>query len=311
MAMADEHDLAPAAAAASADPSLDADLDAPPAAGGPELPPGREVHLPGRGTAFVRELAGPPGAPTLVLLHGWTATADLNWFTSFKALGERYRVISLDHRGHGRGIRTDARFRLADCADDVAALAEELELEQVVPVGYSMGGPVAQLVAHRHPDLVAGLVLCATTASFTGTRQARIFTSVMTGAGWLTRWAPERARDRITDRLVAARVDDSPLRHWADQELRRNDVRMLAEAGASLGRYCARDWLGTIEVPAAVVVTLRDRLIAPHRQLELADLLADGTTHLVDGEHSACVLQADAFVEGLLDALDSVTTRLA
>ena len=107
----------------------------------PPLPPGRHVELPGRGTTFIREVPGPPGAPTLVLLHGWTATADLNWFTSFEALGRRFRVIALDHRGHGRGIASSAPFRLRDCADDVVALADELGIEQIIPVGYSMGGP--------------------------------------------------------------------------------------------------------------------------------------------------------------------------
>jgi pimeloyl-ACP methyl ester carboxylesterase len=48
---------------------------------------GHDVELPGRGRTFVREVAGPPGAPTVILLHGWTATADLNWFTCFAPLG--------------------------------------------------------------------------------------------------------------------------------------------------------------------------------------------------------------------------------
>src|SRR5262252_10571245 len=90
------------------------------------LPPGRHVVLPGRGTTFVRELPGPPGAPAVVLLHGWLATADLNWFTSYEALGRRFRVVAMDHRGHGRGIRSPRPFRLADCAGDTAALIETL-----------------------------------------------------------------------------------------------------------------------------------------------------------------------------------------
>ena len=54
---------------------------------GPQLPPGRRLELPGRGTTFIRDLEGPPGAPALVLLHGLSATADLNWFPSFFPLG--------------------------------------------------------------------------------------------------------------------------------------------------------------------------------------------------------------------------------
>src|SRR5205085_6777031 len=82
------------------------------------MPPGRHVELPGRGTTFVRELDGPPGAPVLLLLHGWTASSDLNWFGAYDALGHAHRVIALDHRGHGRGIRSARWFRLEDCADD-------------------------------------------------------------------------------------------------------------------------------------------------------------------------------------------------
>ena len=60
----------------------------------PLLPPARFVELPGRGTVMVRDFGGAPGAPTIVLLHGWTATADLNWFRCYAGLGERYRVIA-------------------------------------------------------------------------------------------------------------------------------------------------------------------------------------------------------------------------
>ena len=47
------------------------------------LPPGRLIDIPDRGQTFIREVQGPANAPTLILLHGWTATADLNWFTCF------------------------------------------------------------------------------------------------------------------------------------------------------------------------------------------------------------------------------------
>ncbi len=128
----------------------------------PKLPHGAAMELPGRGTTFVRTMDGPPGAATVLLLHGWTATADLNWFACYHPLAEHYRVVALDHRGHGRGIRTKKGFRLEDCADDAMAVCDVLGLEHVIPIGYSMGGPVAQLVWRRHRERVQGLVLCAT-----------------------------------------------------------------------------------------------------------------------------------------------------
>jgi pimeloyl-ACP methyl ester carboxylesterase len=133
----------------------------------PILPPGRPVELPVRGTTFVREVDGPRGAPTLVLLHGLGATAGLNWFQCFRPLGRRFRVVAMDVRGHGRGIVVvGRRFRLADCADDAAALASALGIERFVAVGYSMGGPIAKLLWRRHPARVSGLVLCATAPRF-------------------------------------------------------------------------------------------------------------------------------------------------
>jgi pimeloyl-ACP methyl ester carboxylesterase len=95
------------------------------------------VDLPGRGTTVVREWAGPPGAPVVVLVHGVTLTADLNWSGVQPTLGQRFRVIAFDQRGHGRGPDPGPSFRLEDCADDIAALAEVLGAERVTVVGYS------------------------------------------------------------------------------------------------------------------------------------------------------------------------------
>ena len=132
------------------EPTLSAEPDRSPDTRHPrraiELPPGRDIELPGLGPLFVRDAAGPSGAPTLVLLHGWTATADLNFFTCYAALSERWRVVAFDHRGHGRGLRSRRTFRLEDCADDAVRVADALGIDTFVPVGYSMGGPVAQLI---------------------------------------------------------------------------------------------------------------------------------------------------------------------
>ena len=91
------------------------------------LPPGRLIDIPDRGQTFIREVQGPDNAPTLILLHGWTATADLNFFMCYRALSEHFRVIAIDHRGHGRGIRSNQPFRLSDCADDDIIMISDLD----------------------------------------------------------------------------------------------------------------------------------------------------------------------------------------
>jgi 3-oxoadipate enol-lactonase len=276
---------------------------------GPPLPPGRYVELPGRGRTFIRDAAGPPGAPVVLLLHGLSATADLNWFPAYPRLAARYRVIGIDHRGHGRGIRSRRRFRLSDCADDAAALAHELRIPRLVAVGYSMGGPIAQLLWRRHPQLVQGLVLCATSRDFRGHPRERMMFSLMPGVSLAARLTPATVRRRAFDRVLATRRETPGLQQWAMQELRRSNPAAVAEAAAAIGQFSSRDWIGHVDVPTAVIVTEQDQLVPPHRQLKLAEAITGATVHPVRGDHAACVLRADRFVPTLREAVDSVVAR--
>src|SRR5262245_18336264 len=128
----------------------------------PACPPGRVLNLPGRGEVFVRDSGGPSAGPAVLLLHGWTASADVNFFPASGCLAESYRVIAPDLRGYVLGMRSVEPFSLEDCADDATALLDQLGAGRVIVVGYSMGGPVGLLLAGRHPERVAGLVMQAT-----------------------------------------------------------------------------------------------------------------------------------------------------
>jgi pimeloyl-ACP methyl ester carboxylesterase len=276
------------------------------------VPEGRFVELPGRGTTFVRELDGPPGAPTLLLLHGWMASSALNWFTAFDALGAHFRVLAVDHRGHGYGMRAPDRFRLADCADDAAALCDVLGVERVVPVGYSMGGPIAQLLWHRHRDRVDGLVLCATSRNFIGRTPAeRAWAGGIEGLAWAARATPPYVRRRIADRVLSGRIESTEIGMWARQEMRRNDARSLAEAGRALARFTSREWIGDVDVPTAVVITERDLVVPPRRQHNLAAAIPRAVAYPVPVGHDGVVSSPGLFVPALVDACFDVASRLA
>lgn len=285
---------------------------------GPPLPMGERIELPGRGTTFVRAVAGPPGSPTVLLLHGWIASGGLNWFNAFAPLSRRYDVIAPDMRGHGRGIRSRRRFRLADCADDMAALLEHLDTGPVIVAGYSMGGPIAQLLWRRHPELVSGLVLCATSYRFvTGTRERFIFSSMMatavgtTRTGELLSRAPAASMRRWGRRGTAPpapAVRPANLRAWAAGEMRRHDPVKIMEAGHAIGSYNARRWIGEIDVPTTVLVTERDRAIDPGEQRKLASAIPGAVVQSHDDGHMACAKRE--FGPALLRAVDSVQSRI-
>ena len=273
------------------------------------LPRIRAVELPGRGTTHIRDIKGPRGAPTVVLLHGLGVDADLNWFACYQPLAAHYRVIAIDHRGHGGGIPT-MRFRLADCADDVAALCDVLGLERVVAVGYSMGGPIAQLFWHRHRDRVAGLVLCATAARFGSYPASQVALRVIPGVAAVARFSTRALPPNpIARQLVASRLTDPGVRQWVLQRERSADPRAVIEAAGALGRFSSRSWLTAVDVPTAVVVTQFDRLVPRARQEELVRLIPTATEHRVLGDHAVCVTRPDLFLPKLLEATTAVTGR--
>ena len=274
------------------------------------LPPGRHIELPGRGRTFIREVEGPKGAPTVVLLHGLGADADLNWFPSYDAIASRYHVVAVDHRGHGRGIRSRSPFRLADCADDVAALCGELGLRRVIPVGYSMGGPITQLLWHRHRELVRGMVLCATASRFGQGTARRLGYALAPPIAAVSRVAPRALpANPIVRQLIASRVSDPAMRAWVARRQRMTDPLAILQAAGSLARYSSGSWLGGVDVPTAVVLTQFDRLVPRVRQEAMAAAIPGATVHRVLGDHAVCVTRPDLFLPALLDALASVTAR--
>ncbi|MBW2231401.1 MAG: alpha/beta fold hydrolase [Deltaproteobacteria bacterium] len=268
-----------------------------------------EVQLGQHGTTRIRDIPGPPAAATVMLLHGLGATARLNWGPCFRPLSEHFRVLSLDHRGHGRGLRTH-RFRLEQCADDAAALARARGLERFIAVGYSMGGPIASLTWRRHPDQVAGLVLCATARHFMPRNVARAARIALPAAARMARLAPSTARERLLQRMLA-RIEHPELRERIHREFAGHDPASVIQATHALSGFSSHDWIGSVDVPTAVIVTTRDELVPPRRQVELAASIAGAEVFEVDGDHGACVARADLFVPALIAACRSVERRMA
>ena len=274
----------------------------------PRLPHGEAVELPGRGTTWVRTAHGPEGAPTVLLLHGWTANADLNFFTCFRPLAKHFNVVALDHRGHGRGIRSRRGFRLEDCADDALALLDVLGLDRAIPVGYSMGGPIAMHMWKRHAERIDGLVLCATAPFFRNTRQERMGFLGISGLATLARLTPAQARVWLTEQIYLQRKAEK-WEAWAVQEAARHDWRMVLEAGRAIGRFDARPWLDTIDVPTSVVVTMSDRVVPLNRQVLLFEGIPGAEAFRVDGDHDAVISRPDQFMPSLQRALHSIIER--
>ena len=268
------------------------------------MPFTRLVKLPGRGTTRVWECAGPPGAGTLMLIHGVSGTAELNWGKVLEPLGRHFRVIAADLRGHGDGIPLRSRFRLEGCADDVAALAGVLHIPRFAAVGYSMGGMVAQLLYRRHPSLLSGLVLCSTAGSVRGSRVERMAALAIPAMAAALQWNPmlHLLRADFFGLALLGRIDDPATARWARTQLSRTPLATTISAMQAVYGFTSERWISQVEVPAAVVITDRDTVVPPDRQLELARAIPGATVYHVDADHGACINAPQSFARALLEA---------
>jgi 3-oxoadipate enol-lactonase len=248
--------------------------------------------------------SGPQDGPTYVLLHSVACTGLMTWYPALAEVAQFGRVVVFDQRCHGQGITTP-RLLFEDCADDVAALADTLGISTFVPVGYSMGSMIAQLVWRRHRERVDGLVLCAATAAVSRASYERLATGVF--AAIIEAVSPPARRF-----APAAAVTHGTLRdhQWLLGQLRNTSPGAITRAVAEVVRFDSTTWVGDIDVPTSVLVTMRDRAFGVQRQQWLASRIPGAETVTVDAGHSGCTFASELFVAGLRQAIESVHRRI-
>jgi 3-oxoadipate enol-lactonase len=248
-----------------------------------------------------------------MLIHGVMFTAELNWASVFAPLAQHFRVVAVDLPGHGDGIRVGSRFRLEDCADDVAALAGVLRIPRFVAVGYSMGGMVAQLLYRRHPSLLSGLVLCSTAGNVRGSPAEQLTALAVPTMATALRWNPllHLVSAAVLGTALLGHVDDPATGAWARCQLSRTTLATAVSAVHAVCEFASDSWISQVDVATAVVVTARDRIVPPDRQLDLARAVQGASVHEVDADHGACVNAPLLFPPALLEACWSVTRTAA
>jgi pimeloyl-ACP methyl ester carboxylesterase len=278
----------------------------------PWLPAGSTVVVPGRGEFFIRHHRHHDHtAPTVLLLHGWTASADLQYFTAYEALAERYSFIAIDHRGHGRGLRSPEVYRLEDAADDAAAVVRQLGVGPVIAAGYSMGGPISMLLTRRHRDLVTGLVVQATALEWRARLGDRLSWMWLPVLGAILRsWAFPRYLHRAIERVIPPGHSLAPYLDWITAEMRRGDPKNLIEAGRALKFYDARGWADALRLPAGMLLTKRDRLVRVSKQRALATALGARITE-IDADHLCTLAVPAEYARAIVTVIDGVVAEIA
>lgn len=282
------------------------------------LPPsGRFVDVPGA-RLHVRDFAGAPGAPAILMVHGLAGQLAHFTYGVTGRLEGRYRMVVVDRPGSGystRGENDPADLKTQ--ADALAALVDTLQLDRPLVVGHSLGGALALTLALEHPDKVGGLALVAPLTHM----QERV-PPVFDG---LTILSPRWRRIVAWTFAIPASIKNSrkamdqvfgPEAVPADFATRGGGLlglRPAAFLSASADLQALPDWLpgqearyGELDLPASILFGRHDRILDPHAHGQaLADKVAGARLQFIDGGHMLPITNPEAtaaFIEAAAQA---------
>lgn len=244
----------------------------------------------GSAVHYYRLRAGAPGAPTLAFING-LGTDHRIWDGVLAALPASLSVLVYDLRGQGLSEPETAGYDLPGLALDLHQLLEQLAPGPVVPVGFSLGGLIAQELAYRYPARLPALVLCAT-----GGR-------IASAEVW------QQRREQATQGGLAA-VAEGAMERWFSREFREREPgqvrgyrRLLL--GSELSCYLAavgvlagadlRARAAQLSVPTLLVAASADVATPPDGMRELGAQLRGSRLEVLEGSgHLLGVEQPEA-----------------
>jgi len=240
------------------------------------------------------------GGATVVFIHGFPLNHSM-WARQIDDLAAQHRLIVPDLRGFGRSTVTDGTVSMAQHADDVAAILQEMGIDQPVCLcGLSMGGYVAFEFWRKYRDRVRSLILCDTrstadSAEAAAARRTMAERVVVDGAGFV-------AEAMLPKLLHPRTADDQPLVAEAVREMiLSTDPRGIAAAQRGMAaRADATPLLPTINVRTLVLVGQDDAISPPAEMQKLADAIPQAEYHVVPGAGHMAPLESPEFVNAVL-----------
>jgi 3-oxoadipate enol-lactonase len=247
-------------------------------------------------------LEGPEDAPVLVLASSLGTTLRM-WDEGATELGERFRLLRYDHRGHGGSPVPPGPYTIEDLGHDALAMLDRLGIERFSWCGLSIGGMVGMWIASEAPERVERLVLCCTSALL-GPREL-----------WDQRIRV--AREEGVEALVASVVPrwftpDFFTSHpetveKAARMLRETDPEGYAGCCAAIRDMDLRERLGRITAPTLVISGAEDPATPPeHGELIRDSIPGAGFEVIPDASHLATIEQPEAVTRAILDHLAPV-----
>jgi pimeloyl-ACP methyl ester carboxylesterase len=234
----------------------------------------------------------------VVLLHG-LGSSGRDWEPQIAELSKRYRVVSLDLRGHGRSDRPRGPYSIAGFAADVAALMSHLGIGAAHVCGISLGGMIAFQLAVDSPAFVRTLAIINSGPAFPGrTLKGRL--------ALLSRFAVIRLKGLpALAPIIAGRLfpkpEQEPLRRTFIERFAGNDRRAYESTLRAIGRFDVSDRLDRIRCPVLVLSGDRDYTPVSAKEAYVGRLADARLVVLHDSGHASPMDQPARVTEALLE----------
>jgi len=242
--------------------------------------------------------SGTAGGPPLVLVHGFGGDLN-NWLFNQPALAESHTVYALDLPGHGRSTKEVGTGDLAVLSETLAAVLDELDIDQAHLVGHSLGGATALALALERPEQTASLTLISPAGLGPEINQGYIEGYIaagrrkeMKGVLQMLFADPELvSRDMIEDVLKYKRLDGVE-----------GALETIAAAAFPEGRQAMvlAERLAELAVPAQVIWGRRDEIVPPAHAENLPPKVA---LHLIENAGHMAHMEAAGEVNRLIAAI--------
>jgi len=276
---------------------LDVPASEPPAMDGRRAPRGGSGERGGN-------VPTPTTAP-IVLIHGYTGS--INWWQDVIGdLSRRHRVIAIDLLGHGGSAKPGSGYTIANQADLIAQILNQLDVEGAVLVGHSLGGTVVTAVAERSSELVDRLILIgmAPDVEEFGNLDLTSRISRLPVIGQATkRLAPDAL---LRDGLEQGFAPGFPVPDYAVTDLKRMTFTAYREwPGANEGYTAEQPLNERIEasfIPLQVIFGAEDQIFDARASLNAYAAVPAAQTELLEGVGHSPMVEAPEETVALIEA---------
>jgi len=229
------------------------------------------------------------GIPIL-FVHGWTSN-NWMWFNQVDYFTEKYRVITIDLKGHGASDKPKAEYLMKDFASELDIFVSKvIGKEKFVLVGHSMGGMIVLTYAvnKQYATKLKALILCGTTYKMGNPVLSQIVNKFKEG---ILKY--DRATGEIISKLAYfrkfAQEHKEIIQRNTEEGLKCPDYVAIATLDAFVNKYDIEKKLPSISIPTLILVGDRDAMILPDNSGRMQLLIQNSSLKTIGPQVGHCL----------------------